>query len=104
VTKPAHVIYHSAHLLASADLDAVDDAVAFYEETVGPLVEMKTDNDTTLLKFNGLLPEPQPFAKVAPQVDGKPVTPEGSTLVTTGQIFLSGVPTLCAATRGPEPE
>jgi hypothetical protein len=40
-----------------------------------------------------------PVAAVDKQVDGKPNIPAGATLVTTGQIFVQGAQTLCAAKR-----
>lgn len=100
MTSAADTIFMSVHLTAAATLDAINASVKLYEETIGPLVMMKTDNDTTLLKFDALSPAPTPVAKVAKQVDGKPKVPDGATLVTAGQIFVEGAPALCAATRG----
>jgi len=100
VNAPADAIFMSAHIPASADLEAVNASVKRYEENIGPLVAMKIDNDMTLLKFDATSPSPAAIAIVARQVDGKPDVPDGATLVTTGQIFLQGAQTLCAATRG----
>ena len=101
MNAPADAIFMSVHLPASADLASVNASVKRYEETIGPLSAMKIDNDMTLLKFDATSDSPTSIAIVAKQVDGKPSIPAGATLVTTGQIFLQGAPTLCAATRGP---
>jgi hypothetical protein len=99
VNAPADAIFMSVHIPASADLASVNASVKRYEETIGPLAAMKVDNDMTLLKFDATSPSPTSIANIAKQVDGKPDIPDGATLVTTGQIFLQGTQTLCAATR-----
>lgn len=100
MNAPADAIFMSVHIPASADLASVNASVKRYEETIGPLAAMKIDNDMTLLKFDATSPSPATIAKVAKQADGKPDVPAGARLVTTGQIFLQGTQTLCAATRG----
>lgn len=100
MNPPATAVFMSVHLPASADLAAVNASVKRYEETIGPLTAMSTDNDMTLLKFDATSPSPDSVAVVAPQVNGKPNIPDGATLVATGQIFLNGTQVLCAATRG----
>lgn len=97
--KVAEAVFVSVHLPASATLDSVNGSTKRYEETLGPLVLMKIDNDMTLLKFDALAASPAKTAKVAPQVGGKPDLPSGSVLVTSGQIFIAGQQVLCAATR-----
>lgn len=99
MTTPADAIFMSVHIVASADLEALNASVKRYEDTIGPLAAMKTDNDMTLLKFDATADPPASVAKIAKQVGGKPDVPAGSSLVTTGQIFLEGSQTLCAATR-----
>jgi hypothetical protein len=96
-TKAA--IFGSVNLSAASSLAEVKLAVKSGEQSLGPLVMMKIDNDMTLLKFSATLPRPKAVALVAPQVNGKPVIPAGAELVAAGQIFLEGSPTLCAATR-----
>jgi hypothetical protein len=89
----------SVHILASADLASVNASVKRYEDNIGPLVDMKIDNAMTLLKFDATSPSPTAVATIAKQVNGQPDIPPGATLVATGQIFLQGAQTLCAATR-----
>ena len=98
-SKTKDTVQVSVNLLASSKIDDVNSAVAFYENTLGPLIQMKIDNDTTLLKFDAVPPKPNPFAIVAKQVGGIPQVPTGAELVATGQIYIEGTPTLCAATR-----
>jgi len=94
-------VFRSIHLPASATLDRINDRLAFFEETLGPLVEMKLDNDMSFLKFSALADPPSKFAKIAKQVGGNPVVPAGAKLVASGRLFIEGEQVLCAATRGP---
>lgn len=89
----------SVHLPASATLEAVNVSAQIYEETIGALVLMKTDNDMTLLKFDATGGTQADLVEISQQVDGKPKIPEGHKLVTSGQIILEGKAVLCAATR-----
>lgn len=100
MTPSDETLFISVHLDAASSLDAINASVALYEEILGALTMMRIDNDTTLLRFSTKPPKPQPFAIIAPQVGGKPDIPTGATLVASGQILISGNPTLCAATRG----
>jgi len=97
----AKEVFRSVHLPASAKLDWINDRLALFEETTGPLVEMKLDNDTSVLKFDALADPPAKFAKIAKQVGGKPDIPAGAKLVASGRIFIEGEQVLCAATRAP---
>lgn len=96
-TKAA--FFGSVSLGAASTLADVNLAVKSGEQSLGPLVLIKIDNDMTLLKFSATLPRPKSVAIVALQANGKPVIPSGAEVVTAGQIFLEGNPTLCAATR-----
>ncbi len=92
-------LFISVHLLASSDLASVNKAVALYEDVLGPLEQMRIDADTSLLKFSANKPKPENFAVVTKHISGKPNLPDGYTLATSGQIFLEGIQTLCAAIR-----
>ena len=94
-----NAIFMSANLPAALKLDAINETVEFYEKTIGPLVLMKIDNDSSLFKFAATEPRPKNFAKVAKQVDGKPQLRDGEKLVTTGRVFIEGKQELCAAVR-----
>jgi hypothetical protein len=99
MTSPAQPIFMTVHIDASADLNAVNASVKRYEETIGPLVALGTDKGLTLLKFDAMSASPQSIAVVAKEVGGIPQIPDGATLVASGQIYLQGVQTTCAATR-----
>ena len=96
----APVIYATVHVAASATLDQLNTVLADNEGNIGPLVGMRIDNDTTLLKFEATDEPPAPIAKIAPQTGGAPAIPDGAVLVASGQVYIVGVITLCAATRG----
>jgi len=92
-------LFISVHLLASSDLASVNKAVSLYEDLLGPLEQMRIDADTSLLKFASNKPKPEIVAVVSKQINSKPDLPDGHTLAASGQIFIEGVQTLCAATR-----
>lgn len=96
----APVIYATVHIAASATLVQLNTVVADNEGNLGPLVDMRIDNDATLLKFQAADQPPVPIARIAAQVGGVPIIPAGAKLVASGQVFISGIITLCAATRG----
>jgi hypothetical protein len=77
----------------------INHRVAHYEGNIGPLVEMKLDNDMSLFKFDALGDPPNHFATINPQAGGKPQVPDGAVLVASGRIFIEGEQVLCAATR-----
>jgi hypothetical protein len=94
-------LFVSVHFPASVNLDWINHRVAHYEGNIGPLVEIKLDNDMSLFKFDALGDPPTPFATISPQAGGKPQVPDGAVLVASGRIFIEGEQVLCAATREP---
>lgn len=100
MTPSKDTLLVSVHLAASSDLAAVNSAVALYESILGPLVKMDIQNDTTLLTFAATEPSPATPAMIAAQAGGTPTIPPGAKLVAAGRIYLVGITTLCAATRG----
>ncbi len=95
----APIIFSTVHVAASATLDQLNAVLADNETNIGPIVELRIDNATTLLKFKATDEVPAPIAVISPQVDGAPVVPEGHVLVTLGQAYLVGVMTLCSVSR-----
>jgi peptidyl-tRNA hydrolase len=94
------VIFGSVHVVAAATLQQLNHVVAQWESNVGPLVTMQIDNAETLLRFKAQADRPDTPSVIAEQTAGTPQIPTGAVLVTTGQVFVTGAPTLCAATRG----
>lgn len=84
---------------AGNDLATTNTIVAQQEGVHGALTGMGNDGSSSTLTFDNTPKKPAKNAVVAAQKNGQPVIPQGSTLVCTGTIFVSGTLTLCAATR-----
>lgn len=91
--------HYIAHFEPWQTLDALNIIVAQQEQLLGPLTEISFDSKSTVLTLAYASTPPGNHAVIRPSKDGRPVVPEGWTLVDEGIVFIEGKLVLCAASR-----